>query len=89
MCAPQLFPKTFLRSAPQARAGRRSGAEAGPARACGRVEHIYTPARARDAAGAAAPSQRSSRAPALDLMPPRLGETGVPRSDPVVLIGWS
>ena len=40
-------------------------------------------------AGAAAPSQRSSRAPALDLMPPRLGETGVPRSDPVVLIGWS
>ena len=51
--------------------------------------HIYTPARARDAAGAAAPSQRSSRAPALDCVPPRLGETGVPRSDPVVLIGWS
>ena len=49
----------------------------------------YTPARARDAAGAAAPSQRSSRAPALDLMPPRLGETGVPRSDPAVLLGWS
>ena len=75
-------------------ARRRPGPGAGaerrrPARACGRVEHIYTPARARDAAGAAAPSQRSSRAPALDLMPPRLGETGVPRSDPVVLIGWS
>mgnify|MGYP006903297234 CR=1 FL=1 len=75
-------------------ARRRPGRGAGagrrrPARACGRAQHIYTPARARDAAGAAAPSQRSSRAPALHLMPPRLGETGVPRSDPAVLLGWS
>ena len=43
----------------------------------------------RDGHHAATPSQRSSRAPALDLMPPRLGETGVPRSDPTVLLGWS
>ena len=63
---------------------------AGPARACWRVEHIYTPARARPRRRwSRRPSQRSSRAPALDCLPARVGETGVPRSDPTVLLGWS
>ena len=84
---PSRAPPTRCKGAPPAAGpGRapplRSGARPGPAAAWS----TFTPPRAP-----ATPLEPPPPAsvPALRLMPPRLEETGVPRSDPAVLLGWS